>query len=124
MPTVELPIAANAGVVWDVLVDLDAWPKWGPSVQRAELTDPGPLRLGARGTVWTPLGVAIPFTITHFSPGRSWAWEVAGIGATHHEVRPVQGGSVASFGVPWWAPAYLPVCAIALRRIARLATER
>jgi hypothetical protein len=53
--------------------------------------------------------------------GRSWAWEVAGIGATRHEVRPADDGAVVAFGVPWWAPAYLPVLAIALQRIAQMA---
>ena len=46
MLTVEHAIAAPAPAVWEVLTDLDAWPKWGPTVQRAELAGPGPLRLG------------------------------------------------------------------------------
>ncbi|KAA8946909.1 MAG: SRPBCC family protein, partial [Mycobacterium sp.] len=28
-----------------------------------------------------------------------------------------------TFGVPWWAGAYLPVCAVALRRIDQLLTR-
>jgi uncharacterized protein YndB with AHSA1/START domain len=120
MPTIEQHIEAPPEAVWNLLVDLDAWPQWGPSVQRAELAEPGPLRLGARGKVWTPFGVALPFTITEFEENRRWAWEVAGIGATSHEVRPSEGGSRVSFSVPWWAPAYLPVCAIALQRIAAM----
>jgi len=124
MLTVEKMVAAPAPAVWDVLTDLDAWPQWGPSVQRAELDEPGPLRRGSQGKVWTPLGISLPFTITEFDAGRSWAWEVAGVGATRHEVRAADGGSVVAFGVPWWAPAYLPICAMALPRIARLAGAR
>lgn len=78
MPAVELHVAAPPASVWNVLVDLDAWPQWGPSVQRAEVDQPGPLRLGSHGRVWTPIGVPLPFTITQFDAGRSWAWEVAG----------------------------------------------
>ena len=92
-------------------------------MQRAELIEPGPLKLGARGKVWTPFGVALPFTITEFDDHRCWAWEVAGVGATRREVEPTDGGTTLAFGVPWWAPAYLPVCAIALGRIAALATD-
>lgn len=107
--------------VWRVLTDLDAWPQWGPTVQRAELDDAGPLRLGSRGKVWTPVGVALPFEITEFDDGRAWAWKVAGVPATRHVVTPHPHGCRASFGVPLWAPAYLPVCALALKRIEALA---
>lgn len=124
MPTVELYSAVAADAVWDVLTDLDAWPQWGPTVAGAELSEPGPLRLGSRGTVHTAVGVALPFTITEFDAGRGWAWDVAGVGATRHEVWPERSGSRVVFGVPWWATAYLPVCAVALPRIARLAGER
>ncbi|WP_235672690.1 SRPBCC family protein [Mycolicibacterium hodleri] len=114
-------MAVPVDSVWRVLTDLDAWPQWGPTVQRAELDDPGPLRLGSRGKVWTPIGVALPFEITEFDDGRVWAWKVAGVPATRHVVTPHSQGCRASFGVPLWAPAYLPVCALALKRIENLA---
>ena len=94
--------------------------RWGPSIQRAELDDVGRCSWARADRVWTPFGVALPFEITEFEEGRRWAWDVAGIGATRHEVAPSQDGSRVAFGVPWWAPAYLPVCAIALRRIDRM----
>ncbi|MCT7658925.1 SRPBCC family protein [Mycobacterium deserti] len=122
MPTVERRIAAPVEVVWNLLTDLDAWPEWGPPIQRAELSEPGPFRLGARGKVWAPVGIALPFTVVEFEELRSWAWEVAGLRATRHEVVPTDGGCKVAFGVPWWAPPYLSVCAIALARIDRMAT--
>jgi hypothetical protein len=124
MPTVEMHSAADPAAVWGVLVDLDAWPQWGPTVQGAEVSEAGPLRVGSHGKVTTPLGISLPFTITELEIGRYWAWEVAGIGATRHEVWPEDGGSRIVFGVPWWATAYLPVCAIALPRISAIALER
>ena len=109
---------------WDVLTDLEAWPQWGPSVQRAELTDPGPLRLGSRGTVWAAIGVPLPFEITEFDDGRRWAWKIAGVAGTRHTVAAHNDGCRVSFGVPVWAPIYLTVCALALKRIEDLASER
>ncbi len=123
MPTVERHIAAPPGVVWNLLVDLEAWPQWGPSIQRAQLAAPGPLKRGSHGRVWTPFGLALPFEITEFDEKRCWAWDVAGIGATRHEVQAEGAGTRVAFSVPWWAPAYLAVCAIALQRIARLAAN-
>ncbi|TPG28157.1 SRPBCC family protein [Mycolicibacterium hodleri] len=121
MLTTARSMSAAPSAAWRVLTDLDAWPQWGPTVRRAELTDPGPLRLGSRGKVWTPVGVALPFEITEFDDGRSWAWKVLGVPATRHTVAPLTSGCRVSFGVPTWAPLYLTVCAVALKRIEDLA---
>jgi uncharacterized protein YndB with AHSA1/START domain len=121
MLNVSRTATASPAKVWDILVDLDAWPQWGPTVSRAELDRPGPLQLGSRGRIWTPLGIALPFTIIEFEAGRHWKWQVAGVPATRHQVEPAPTGSRVTFGTPWWAPAYVPVCAIAVDRIARMA---
>jgi len=124
MPTVDRAMPVPASAAWDVIVDLDAWPVWGPSVSGAELDGAGPLRAGSRGRVITPVGVPLPFEITEFVDGRSWAWRVLGVPATRHEVVPTDSGCIVSFGVPLWAPAYLGVMALALPRIERLARQR
>ena len=114
-------IAAPPQQVWRLLVDVGEWPRWGPSVRRAELHGGAQeLSAGARGTVWTRAGVRLPFTVTEFEPGRRWNWTVAGVPATGHQVSVAEQGCLASFDVPWWAMAYLPVCAAALARIDRL----
>lgn len=121
-PGVERRLGVPPEVAWDILVDVRQWPRWGPSVRRAVLGDGGArLTAGASGTVWTAVGVALPFTVTEFAPGRRWGWRVAGVAATGHEVAGAPGGCVVRFETPWWAAAYLPVCAVALRRIAELA---
>jgi hypothetical protein len=114
-------MAVPPEAAWRVLTDLADWPRWGPTVQRAELSHSGPLRLGSRGKVWTPVGLALPFEITEFDDGHAWAWKVLGVPATRHAVASVPGGCRVSFGVPLWAPVYLTVCALALRRIEDLA---
>ena len=76
---------------------------------------------GSTGKVQPSVGPALPFTVTELVPGRSWSWRVAGIPGTTHAVEPVGAGTRVTFGVPLWAPAYLAVCALALRRLERLA---
>lgn len=121
-PSVDRFIAAPPEVVWRLLTDVGQWPRWGPSVRRAELDGGGSLlNSGATGTVWTAVGVALPFTITEFDPGRRWGWTVSGVKATGHEVTAAPGGCRVRFDAPWWAFGYLPVCAAALARIDRLA---
>jgi Polyketide cyclase / dehydrase and lipid transport len=123
MFSVDKLIAAPSSAVWDVLVDLKAWPKWGPTINRARLDPPHTeLALHVTGTVLTSLGLAVPFVVTEFEPGRHWAWKVAGVPATHHRVEPVGDQTRAAIAVPFWATAYLTVCAIGLRRIDDMLT--
>ena len=121
---VTAEIDAPAPTVWGLLVDLDAWPRWGPSVRRASV-EGGVLAAGARGTVTTSLGVSLAFEITAFEPGIGWAWKVGGIEATDHRVEPLGADRCrVGFGIAWPAAPYLAVCRIALGRIERLATEQ
>jgi len=121
--TVTRRVDAPSSVVWDVVVDLDAWPAWGPSVRSAELADGGRrLRDGATGTVLTAVGATVPFAVTDWVDGTRWSWDVAGLPATSHVVRPTGPDSCeATFEVPWFAIPYLLVCRVALGRIADLA---
>lgn len=123
MFSVDKLIAAPSSAVWEVLVDLRAWPKWGPTISRARLDPPhSELALHVTGTVQTSLGFAVPFVVTEFEPGRHWAWKVAGVPATHHRVEPVGDQTRATITVPPWAIAYLAVCVIGLRRIDDMLT--
>lgn len=120
---VSRTMAVPPDVVWGLLVDTRVWPLWGPSVAEARLSEPGSTTLvhGSRGRVRAPVGPWVPFEVTELVPGVRWSWRVAGIPVTTHEVQPVGAGCRVRFGVPLWAPAYLAVCALALRRIERLA---
>lgn len=118
-----MTVAARPERVWDLLVDVRWWPRWGPSVRCAEL-DGGATRLGpgATGRVWGPAGPGAPFRVTAFEEGRRWAWEVAGVGATEHVVQALGAERCRlGFGVPWPAAPYLAVCRVAAGRIRRLA---
>ena len=117
-------IAAPAPRVWQLLVDTHAWPKWGPSVRAVD----APQRFitaGMRGRVQTAPGLWLPFEITDWEEGRAWAWRVGGIPATGHRVTPATEGSCdVAFTIPSWAPFYVPVCRLALRRLDALALDR
>ncbi len=112
-------IDAPADRVWDLLVDVDRWPDWGPSVRDVDAVTP--LASGSTGTITTVGGARLPFEITRFEPGVRWSWTVAGVPATDHRVRPLCPCRCrVEFGVPWLAAPYLAVCRIALTRIERL----
>jgi hypothetical protein len=107
-------------IAWDLLVDSSRWADWGPSITDVDV--PGVrLRAGTTGRIRSPLGLWVPFTVTDFEEGRSWAWTVAGIRATTHTVEPAPGGCRVTFGIPTVAAPYAVVCRVAARRIDRLA---
>lgn len=112
-----------AATLWQLLVDPDVWPQWGPSV-RSAVVESDVLELGARGTVDTALGLTLPFRIAKFEPGTSWSWTVGGIPGTDHRVESLGLRKYrVGFGVPWPAAPYLAICRIALGRLNRLADD-
>ena len=117
MFTVTRTMAASPDAAWDLLASTGTWARWGPSVTAVEPADTL-LSAGLVGRVRTPLGIWLPFRITHLDPGRSWAWSIAGLPATSHRVDTAPGGCSVTFEVPGPALPYLLICRTALRRIA------
>ena len=120
---VEREIAVPAGEAWALLVDVERWPAWGPSVSDAGL-DGDVFELGSTGWVRTAVGIRVPFEITSYDDGAQWGWKVAGVSATDHRVRPVTDDRcVVGFGVPPVVAAYALVCRRALATIDRILTS-
>lgn len=114
--TVDVP----ADVVWEVLVDTERWPEWGPSVSAVEC-DERHIQAGTVGRVRTPIGLALPFEITACETYR-WTWRVAGVPATGHRIEALGPDRCrVSFDLSPLAAGYVPICQRALERIARLA---
>ena len=121
---VRRDIDAPAAVLWELLVQPDHWPSWGPTVREAVI-DGHPLQLGSRGVVTTFMGLRLPFEVTAYERGSHWAWRVAGVPATSHTVEPLGPDRCrVGFGVPWAAAPYLAVCRRALSALDGVATGR
>ncbi len=118
-------MSAPATAVWDLLVDTERWAAWGPTITDAVVDHGGEgsrIGPGATGQVRTVAGLRLGFRVRDMDPGRRWTWAVAGVPATGHRVEPLGADCCrVTFEVPVWAAPYLAVCAVALRRIERLA---
>lgn len=112
---VDRRIDAPAEDVWDVLIDTQRWPEWGPSIRRVEC-DNRRIRAGSTGRLWTVGGLELPFEITTCEDHR-WRWRVAGVSATGHRVENGDQGCRVVFELPAIAAGYVPVCWVALSRI-------
>ena len=127
-PSLGIDIAGPADLAWNELIELRNWPEWGPTVRDARVDDGGErIFAGATGSVQTPLGIWLPFRVERWNdagPRRSWSWRVAGLPATEHWVV-AHGASRCrvEMSVPWLAPAYLGVVALALARIRHRVEE-
>ncbi|WP_254837642.1 SRPBCC family protein [Natronomonas marina] len=115
-------IAAPADRVWELLVDTERWPEWGPTVAAVE----SPTRRIEAGTTGhvriRGIGARVPFEIRCFdAEAMRWRWDVAGVPATGHRVAASGDGCRVEFEIPFAAAGYAPVCRRACRKIKRLA---
>ena len=128
-PTLGIDVAAPSELAWQELIQLGNWPHWGPTVRAAQLSDGG-ARLfdGATGSVQTPVGLWVPFRVDQWRDSgshRMWSWRVAGVHATAHSVLTLGDSRCrVEMSVPWVAPAYLGVVALALKRIRRRVEDK
>ena len=117
---VNRSIRAPRDDAWDLLVDTEQWPAWGPSVSAVESSDRY-IETGTTGRVKTPVGVWVPFEIASCADYR-WTWRVARIPATGHRVDGDENSCRVVFEIPLLAAGYAPVCQRALDRIERTLT--
>jgi uncharacterized membrane protein len=77
-----IEIDAPPELVWAVMTDVERWPEWTTSVERAERLDDGPLRIGSRARLKQPRFPAVIWEVTDLQPGRSFAWTATNVGVT------------------------------------------
>ena len=121
--TTAVEIRVPAATAWELLIDTQRWPEWGPSVARVDCSERfiGP---GTVGRVRTAFGLWLSFQVTQFTAGQYWHWRVAGIPATGHRVESI-GPNLCRvlFEVPVLAAPYLLICRRGAQRIKNILEE-
>jgi uncharacterized protein YndB with AHSA1/START domain len=95
-------IEAPPEQVWAIYTDVERWPEWTASMKKIERLEDGPLSLGSCARVHGAGAPTSVFTVTEFTPGRSFAWETRtrGVrGLAWHIVEPAGEGTRATLGV-------------------------
>ncbi|MGS2614463.1 SRPBCC family protein [Micromonospora sp. LZ34] len=93
--TAGTEVAAEAGLVWAVLVDVERWPEWTASVRRARRLEPGPLAVGATVRLEQPKLRPAVWRVTELTEGLSFTWVSTAPGVrsrAEHRLVPLPGG--------------------------------
>ena len=88
-------IDAPREVVWQVVKDVEAWPKLTESMTSVERLDGGPLRVGMRVRVHQPKLPPATWKVTELVENERFIWTARGPGfrtTAYHEVTPLDGG--------------------------------
>jgi carbon monoxide dehydrogenase subunit G len=82
--TVTTDVDAPPEVVFAVLIDIERWPEWTPTVTRVERLDDagGPLALGSRLRIVQPKVPPAEWAVTALEPGRGFKIVSRSPGAT------------------------------------------
>lgn len=88
----EIEIEAPAATVWDVYRDVEAWPRWTPSVTKVVPLDEPGIAVGRRFSIEQPRMPRLEWEVTAMTEGTSWTWRQRSPGATtlgFHELVPL-----------------------------------
>jgi carbon monoxide dehydrogenase subunit G len=94
--TVTIDIEAPPAKVWEVLIDVERWSEWTPTVTEVQRLDDGPLRSGSRASVVQPKLPKTEYVVTDLVAGRSFTWVARGPGVTttaRHALDDLPGGA-------------------------------
>lgn len=82
-----IEINAPADRVWQVIIDVEAWPKWAPAMERIWREDSGDFKLGSTALIKQKQMPETRWTVTEMNPGHSFSWQTCVMGmdmiATH-----------------------------------------
>jgi len=77
---VSIEISKPPDVVWPILVDVERWPEWTPSMTKLERLDPAPFGVGSRVRIQQPKLKPLVWRVSEFDLGRSFTWKAQALG--------------------------------------------
>lgn len=99
---VSVDVDAAPGRVWAVMMELERWHEWTPSIRRIQRLDPGELALGKAVRIWQPGLVRAVWRVIELVPGERFTWvcRSPGVRSTgSHGVEPRGSGSRVTLAV-------------------------
>jgi uncharacterized protein YndB with AHSA1/START domain len=127
--TTTIDIAADPEAVWRVLIDVERWPDWTPTVRKATRLDDGPFGIGSRTRLRQPRLPAAVWEVTEIDAPRRFTWVSRSPGVritADHLLEPHDGITKVVLGVAQegpLAPLLRPLTGRITERYVRLEAE-
>jgi hypothetical protein len=102
--TTQIEIPAPSECVWEVMLDVERWPEWTPSVSKVKKLSPVPLAMGNRVRIHQPKFPPAWWRVTHLEPGYGFTWESVAPGlrvVAQHCVEPTSTGSRVTLAISY-----------------------
>lgn len=68
-------IARSSDLVWRVIVEVEDWPKWTPTVTKVVRLDQGPFGAGSAVKLKQPAQLETTWRVTSFDDGHAFTWK-------------------------------------------------
>jgi uncharacterized membrane protein len=117
-----IEIAASAERVWHVMIDVQRWPEWTPTVTSVERPDTGPLKVGSRARLRQPRLPPAVWTVTALDAGRYFEWQNVTPGVKSvagHRVETIGGRTTRATLTFEWTGWLAPLIRLLYGRLAR-----
>jgi uncharacterized membrane protein len=102
--SVVIDIAAAPGRVWQVVTDVESWPRISASMRDVRRLDSGPLHVGSRARIKQPGLPVLVWEVTDLAEGTSFSWvaRTPGVDATGmHQIDATADGSRLTLTMTW-----------------------
>jgi len=98
---ITVEIRASPQIVWDVLLDIERWPEWTPSVTSIQRLDEGPFRVGSLARICQPKLPPADWQVTELERWNfTWVTGRPGVRVTaRHHIEPQPAGSRATLSL-------------------------
>jgi uncharacterized protein YndB with AHSA1/START domain len=103
--SISIDIDAPPDAVWRVMIAVDRWHEWTPSITSVKILGDRPFGVGSRAVVRQPKFPPALWTVTAIEPGRSFTWTSSGPGfraVARHTVEPTSAGSRATLAIEFF----------------------
>jgi uncharacterized protein YndB with AHSA1/START domain len=96
-----IDIDAPPELVWRVLMDVERWPQWTPTVTSAKRLEPGMFRTGSNVVLKQPRMPQTTWRVTALTPQEAFTWTSRSRGVNtvaRHVIAPGEGGGTRAQG--------------------------
>lgn len=97
-------INAPAASAWKVMINVEHWADWTPSITRIKVLTTGPFGVGSRARVHQPQLPPAFWKVTELNPGRNFVWisTAPGVRVTaNHAVEPIATGCRVALSIQY-----------------------